>query len=198
MVRKIIAWAVHQPLVVLLLVVALAIGGGYAFLHINVEAYPDPAPPMIEVVAQNPGASGEEMERLVTMPLEVTLAGMPGLHSLRSKSLFGLSNLRNQFDYGVDYWAARQEVINRLQFTQPLPPGVQPQISPESPIGEIYRYSPLEQGPAGARHLHAQRPQGAAGLDAGARVPPRAADRRRHQFRRHGETLRDPSRPATG
>ncbi len=141
MVRKIIAWAVHQPLVVLLLVVALAIGGGYAFLHINVEAYPDPAPPTIEVIAQNPGASGEEMERLVTIPLEVTLAGMPGLQSLRSKSLFGLSSLFIQFHYGVDYWAARQEVINRLQFTQPLPPGVQPQISPESPIGEIYRYS---------------------------------------------------------
>ena len=141
MVRKVIAWAVHQPLIVLLLVLALAIGGGYAFLHINVEAYPDPAPPTIEVIAQNPGASGEEMERLVTIPLEVTLAGMPGLHSIRSKSLFGLSHLRNQFNYGVDYWAARQEVINRLQFTQPLPPGVQPQISPESPIGEIYRYS---------------------------------------------------------
>jgi cobalt-zinc-cadmium resistance protein CzcA len=141
MVRKIIAWAVHQPLIVLLLVLALAIGGGYAFLHINVEAYPDPAPPTIEVIAQNPGASGEEMERLVTIPLEVTLAGMPGLHSIRSKSLFGLSHLRNQFHYGVDYWAARQEVINRLQFTQPLPSGVQPQISPESPIGEIYRYS---------------------------------------------------------
>jgi len=141
MVRQVIAWAVHQPLIVLLLVVALTIGGGYAFFHINVEAYPDPAPPTIEVVAQNPGASGEEMERLVTIPLEVTLAGMPGLHSIRSKSLFGLSHLRNQFHYGVDYWAARQEVINRLQFTQPLPAGVQPQISPESPIGEIYRYS---------------------------------------------------------
>jgi cobalt-zinc-cadmium resistance protein CzcA len=141
MVRKVIAWAVHQPLIVLLLVLALAIGGGYAFFHINVEAYPDPAPPTIEVIAQNPGASGEEMERLVTIPLEVTLAGMPGLHSIRSKSLFGLSHLRNQFRYGVDYWAARQEVINRLQFTQPLPAGVQPQISPESPIGEIYRYS---------------------------------------------------------
>ena len=64
------------------------------------------------------------MERLVTIPLEVTLAGMPGLNTMRSKSLFGLSDLRNQFEYGVDYWAARQEVINRLQFAQNLPQGV--------------------------------------------------------------------------
>ena len=77
----------------------------------------------------------------MTVPLEKALAGMPGLTSLRSKSLYGLSDVRNQFDYGVDYWAARQEVINRLQFVQNLPPGVTPQFSPESPTGEIYRYS---------------------------------------------------------
>ena len=141
MVHKMIGWAVHQPLIVLLLAATLIVAGGYAFLHINVEAYPDPAPPIIEVVAQNPGASAEEMERLVTIPLEVTLAGMPGLQTTRSKSLFGLSDLRNQFSYGVDYWAARQEVINRLQFTQGLPQGVSPQISPESPTGEIFRYT---------------------------------------------------------
>ena len=140
MVHKMIQWAVNQPLIVLLLAVALAAAGGYAFFHVNVEAYPDPAPPIIEVIAQNPGASAEEMERLVTIPLEVTLAGMPGLNTTRSKSLFGLSDLRNQFQYGFDYWAARQEVINRLQFTQGLPQGVVPQISPESPTGEIYRY----------------------------------------------------------
>jgi len=141
MVRGLIQWAVNQPLVVLLLVVALAAAGGYAFVHINVEAYPDPAPPLIEVVAQYPGASAEEIERRVTVPLETALAGMPGLTSLRSKSLYGLSDVRHQFDYGVDYWAARQEVINRLQFVQNLPQGVAPQISPESPTGEIYRYS---------------------------------------------------------
>ena len=141
MVRRLIQWAVDQPLVVLLLALALAAAGGYAFVHINVEAYPDPAPPLIEVVAQYPGASAEEIERRVTVPLETALAGMPGLTSLRSKSLYGLSDVRHQFDYGVDYWAARQEVINRLQFVQNLPAGVSPQISPESPTGEIFRYS---------------------------------------------------------
>src|SRR5437773_10218588 len=139
MVRKLIEWAVSNPLVVCLLAAALAIGGGYAFYNVNVEAYPDPAPAIIEVVAQFPGASAEEVERLVTIPLEVTLAGMPGLKYTRSKSLFGLSHLRNQFEYGIDYYAARQEVINRLQFTQALPAGVTPQISPETPTGEIYR-----------------------------------------------------------
>ncbi|HJZ58326.1 MAG TPA: efflux RND transporter permease subunit, partial [Gemmataceae bacterium] len=107
----------------------------------NVEAYPDPAPPIIEVVAQYPGASAQEVERQVTIPLEVTLAGMPGLTSVRTRSLFGLSHLRCQFEYGLDYAQARQEVINRLQFTQSLPPGVIPVLSPTSPTGEIYRYT---------------------------------------------------------
>jgi heavy metal efflux system protein len=141
MVHRLIAWAVHNPLVVLLLTAALIVTGVYAFININVEAYPDPAPAIVEVVAQYPGASTEEVERQVTIPLEVTFAGMPGLKYTRSKSLFGLSHLRNQFDYGVDFYAARQEVINRLQSLQPLPPGVQPQISPQSPTGEIYRYT---------------------------------------------------------
>src|SRR6266576_7315933 len=122
MVRKLIEWAVGNPLVVCLLAAALALGGGYAFFNVNVEAYPDPAPAIIEVVAQYPGASAEEVERQVTIPLEVALAGMPGLKYTRSKSLFGLSHLRNQFEYGIDFYKARQEVINRLQFVSDLPP----------------------------------------------------------------------------
>ncbi len=140
MVGKLIEWAVSSPLVVILLALALAGGGGYAFLHVNVEAYPDPAPAIVEVVAQYPGASAEEVERQVTIPLEISLAGMPGLKYTRSKSLFGLSHLRNQFDYGIDYQQARQEVINRLQTVQ-LPNNVVPQISPASPTGEIFRYT---------------------------------------------------------
>jgi heavy metal efflux system protein len=140
-VRRLIEWAVSSPLIVVLLALTLAVGGGIAFFRVNVEAYPDPAPAIIEVIAQFPGASAEEVERKVTIPLEVTLAGMPGLKYTRSKSLFGLSHLRNQFEYGVDYYTARQEVINRLQFTQPLPPGVTPQISPATPTGELMRYT---------------------------------------------------------
>src|SRR5437660_12223089 len=141
MVRRLIEWSLNSPLVVLALALAMASFGAYAFAHINVEAYPDPAPAIIEVVAQWPGASAEEMERQVTTPLEITLAGMPGLKGTYSKSLFGLSHLRNVFQYGHDYDKARQEVINRLQFTQALPPGVTPVISPASPIGEIFRYT---------------------------------------------------------
>src|SRR2546421_13014976 len=141
MVRKLIEWAVNSPLIVLLLALGMALAGGFAFFHVNVEAYPDPAPAIIEVIAQYPGASAEEVERQVTIPLEVTLAGMPGLKYTRSKSLFGLPHLRNQFEYGVDYYKARQEVINRLQFTQALPAGVTPQISPMTPTGELVRYT---------------------------------------------------------
>src|SRR5213080_2344685 len=103
MVRKLIEWAIDSPLIVVLLSLSLAAGGLYAFIMVNVEAYPDPAPAIIEVIAQYPGSSAEEVERQVTIPLEVTLAGMPGLKYTRSKSLFGLSHLRNQFDYGIDY-----------------------------------------------------------------------------------------------
>jgi len=141
MVRKLIEWAVGSAFVVVLLALALGGFGFYSFRHVNVEAYPDPAPAIIEVVAQYPGASAEEVERQVTIPLEVTLAGMPGLKYTRTKSLFGLSHLRNQFEYGIDYEKAKQEVINRLQFTEPLPPGVLPTLSPESPTGEILRYT---------------------------------------------------------
>jgi cobalt-zinc-cadmium resistance protein CzcA len=140
MVRKLVEWSLDNPFIVLLLAFGLAGFGVYAFSHVNVEAYPDPAPPIVEVVAQYPGASAEEIERQVTIPLEVTFAGMPSLKTIRSQSLFGLSFLRMQWHYGHEYKDARQEVINRLQFSQALPPGVMPQISPESPTGEIFRY----------------------------------------------------------
>jgi cobalt-zinc-cadmium resistance protein CzcA len=142
MVRAIIHWAVNNPLVVLLVASAWIAIGVYSFLNVNVEAYPDPAPAIVEVVAQYPGASAEEVERQVSVPLEVAFAGMPGLTMTRSKSLFGLSHIRNQFDYRYDFWKCRQEVINRLSsLSQPLPQGVVPQISPQNPIGEIYRYT---------------------------------------------------------
>jgi cobalt-zinc-cadmium resistance protein CzcA len=142
MVRGLIRWSVHNPLVVILLAVAWATIGLYAFHEVNVESYPDPAPAIVEVVAQFPGASAEEVERQVSVPLEVAFAGMPGLTMTRSKSMFGLCHIRNQFEYGRDFWEARQEVINRLAIlSQPLPPGVVGQISPQNPIGEIYRYT---------------------------------------------------------
>src|SRR6516165_2605842 len=124
MIHHIIHWALHNPLVVLLVAAGWAAIGIYSYLNVNVEAYPDPAPPIVEVVAQYPGASAEEVERQVTIPLEVALAGMPGLKYTRSKSLAGLAHLRNQFDYGTDYYKSRQEVLNRLATVSGLPAGV--------------------------------------------------------------------------
>src|SRR6266852_8766120 len=122
MVHKLIHWSLNNPLIVIFLVLVLVAGGGYSFWKINVEAYPDPAPPIVEVVAQYPGASAEEVERQVTIPLEIALAGMPGLTHTRTKSMFGLCHMRNQFDYGTEFKAAKQEIINRLGSVNNLPP----------------------------------------------------------------------------
>ncbi|MCE9607080.1 MAG: efflux RND transporter permease subunit [Planctomycetia bacterium] len=139
MVHSLIHWAIHNKLVVILLAVAIAVVGSHALVNINIEAYPDPAPAIVEVIAQFPGASAEEIERQVTVPMEVALAGMPGLTTTRSKSLFGLSHVRNQFEYGIDPNRAKTEVLNRLSMVN-FPPNVVPQLNPASPIGEIYRY----------------------------------------------------------
>lgn len=139
MIPRLIHWAVHSRFVVCLCALALLCAGGYAFLNVNVEAYPDPAPAIVEVLVQFPGASAEEVERLVTVPLEVALSGIPGQTSLRSESLFQLAHIRCQFQYSIPLVSARQEVINRLRLAE-LPDGVTPVISPTSPTGEIMRY----------------------------------------------------------
>ena len=140
MVRAIIAWSLHNRLVVILGVLGLIAAGIHSALNLDVEAYPDPTPPLVEIIAQNPGASPEEMERLVSIPLETALNGMRGLKYLRSTSLAGLNDIKCIFEYGTDYWQARQEVINRIAFVNNLPPGVTPGLSPWSPTGEIVRY----------------------------------------------------------
>src|SRR5437868_15281827 len=118
MIRNLLNWSLDNPLIVVLLALTLVGVGGYAFVNVNVEAYPDPAPAIVEVVAQFPDASAEEVERQVTIPLEVALANMPHINYVRSKSLFGLSHLRCQFDYDIDFEKAKQEVINRLPLAQ--------------------------------------------------------------------------------
>jgi heavy metal efflux system protein len=140
MVRALISWSLHNRFIVLLGTLGLIILGIYSAKNLNVEAYPDPTPPLVEVITQNPGASPEEMERLIGIPLETALNGMPGLKYLRSISLAGLTDIKCQFEYGTDYWAARQEVINRIGMVSNLPQGVTPGLSPWSPIGEIVRY----------------------------------------------------------
>src|SRR5438874_12257500 len=119
---------------------AAFIGVGFAaFVALNVEAYPDPAPPIIEIIAQYPGQSPEEVERYVTIPIEIAVASTPGLKYLRSNTVFALGFLRLQFEYGRDYHFVRQQTINRLKDVT-LPTGVTPVISPAGGISEIMRY----------------------------------------------------------
>lgn len=119
---------------------AMVIAGAIAFWHLNIEAYPDPVPPMVEIVTQSGGLSAEEMERGVTVPLEVQMAGLPNMTAIRAISLFGLSDVKIQFSYDFNYEQAQQQVINRLAQLPQLPGGAIPAISPTSPVGEIYRY----------------------------------------------------------
>ncbi|HVR63917.1 MAG TPA: CusA/CzcA family heavy metal efflux RND transporter [Polyangia bacterium] len=139
MIQKIVALALRYRSLVLILGGALVVVGLLAFHQLPIEAYPNPVPPMVEVLAQPPGWSAEETERYVTIPLELGLAGMPGLDHIRSQSLFGLADVKCYFRWGTVYKDARQEVINRLSFI-PLPGGAQAQISPWNAIGEIFRY----------------------------------------------------------
>src|SRR5207253_2741893 len=96
-------------------------------------------PPIVEIIAQRPGQSPEEMERYVTIPIEIAVASTPGLRYIRSNTVYALSFIRLQFEYGRDYHFVRQQTINRLREAD-LPQGVQPVISPAGTISEIFRY----------------------------------------------------------
>jgi heavy metal efflux system protein len=128
----------RRPLVLIAFGLFLGLGV-VAFTALNIEAYPDPAPPIIEIIAQRPGQSPEEMERYVTIPIEIAIASTPGLRFIRSNTVYALSFVRLQFEYGRDYHFVRQQTINRLREAD-LPQGVQPVISPAGTISEIFRY----------------------------------------------------------
>ena len=114
--------------------------GIFAFSRLNIEAYPNPAPVMLEITAQSSGLSAEEMERYYTIPIEVGLAATPGVDVIRSTSFFGLSFVRVVFQYNVDYYFALTQVAINLQQNVTLPGGVTAQIQGTSLVGEIYRY----------------------------------------------------------
>src|SRR5579862_2210018 len=128
----------YRPLMIVVLV-AWIVAGFILFLRLDIEAYPDPSPPLVEVITQNPSWSAEEMERQVTVPLETVLSGTPKVEYVRSITIFGLSDVKLYFGYDSDYFRDRQEVLNRVQLAT-LPANVSPQLSPWSPTGEIYRY----------------------------------------------------------
>src|SRR6202789_989247 len=145
MIQKIVAAALRMPLMVLAAAALLIVLGLAAYKELDIEAYPNPVPPLVEVITQPPGWSAEETERYVTIPLEIGLSGMPGLDHIRSQSLFGLSDVKCYFNWSTEYKEARQEAINRIQFVQ-LPTGLQAHVSPWKPFGEVYRYRVVGKG----------------------------------------------------
>ena len=139
MLRSLIAFCLSRRPLALISFMAF-LGLGYtAFLTLNIEDYPDPAPPIIEIIAQWPGQSPEEVERYVTVPIEIAVSSTPGLKFTRSNTVYALGFIRLQFEYGRDYHFVRQQTINRLKDVT-LPTGVQPVISPAGGISEIFRY----------------------------------------------------------
>ena len=132
----------RRPLVILGLVVLVA-GGLVAFSRLNIEAYPNPAPVILEITAQAPGLSAEEMERYYTIPMEIGLATTPGVDVIRSTSFYGLSFVRVAFNYGVDYYLAYTQAAINLQQRVTLPNNVQATIQGSSLVGEIFRYQLL-------------------------------------------------------
>src|SRR5438067_9044703 len=139
MLRSLIAFCLTRRLLVM---VAFAgfLGLGYtAFLTLNIEAYPDPAPPIIEIIAQQTGQSPEEVERYITIPIEVAVASTPGLKFIRSNTVYGLSFVRLQFEYGRDYHFVRQQPSHLLQDAV-LPAGLLTVIRPAGGISDIFRY----------------------------------------------------------
>jgi cobalt-zinc-cadmium resistance protein CzcA len=139
MIAKIVELSLIQRVMVCVLGFLLLFGGLFAFHLLDIVAYPDPSPPMVELITQNPGWSAEEIERQITIPIEVALNGMPGLTDIRSLSIFGLSDIKIYFDFDSEIFRDRQEVLNRLSSVQ-LPPGTAPSLSPWWAIAEIYRY----------------------------------------------------------
>src|SRR6185295_6695365 len=139
MIARIVELSLAQRVLVCILGFFLLFGGLYAFHILDVIAYPDPSPPMVELITQYPGWSAEEIERQITIPIEVALNGMPGLTDVRSISIFGLSDIKVYFDFDTEIFRDRQEVLNRLGSVS-LPPGAAPSLSPWWAIAEIYRY----------------------------------------------------------
>jgi cobalt-zinc-cadmium resistance protein CzcA len=140
MIHHLIRIAMRQKFVVFALALATLIGGGLAFRALPVDAYPDLAPPKVEIITQWQGHAAEEVERLITIPLETALNGAPKLSVMRSISMYGLSDVILMFDDNTDPYFAREQISQRMRDAD-LPEGVTPSMAPLfSPSGLIYRY----------------------------------------------------------
>jgi cobalt-zinc-cadmium resistance protein CzcA len=145
--KGILAFGLTRRAIILLGLFVFVIGGLFAFYKLNIEAYPNPAPVILEITAQAPGLSAEEMERYYTKPMEVGIYPTPGIANIRSTSFYGLTFLSVTFKYGVDYYFAYTQTLNSIAQNIALPGGQQPQIQQSSLVGEVYRYTVV--GPPG-------------------------------------------------
>ena len=188
--QAIVGAALQQRILVLILSVALIAGGLFAYKQLNIEAYPDPVPPLVDIVTQNPGQSSEEIERYITIPIEVQMAGLPFVTSIRTISLTGLSDVKVQFTYDVTY-------------PRSLAAGDQPPVAARTAAQRRAalhladqpdrRDLPLPRGrPAG---LQRDRPQDHPGLDPAAPPEVGAGRDRRHDLGRQEQDLRHHRRP---
>jgi heavy metal efflux system protein len=154
MLRAILAFGLTRRPIVLLGLLVFICAGLLAFSKLNIEAYPNPAPVILEITAQAPGLSAEEMERYYTIPMEVGLAPTPGVNNIRSTSFYGLSFVRVTFDYGIDYYFAYEQAALSLQQNVNLPNNVSPNIQASSLVGEIFRYQVVGPPHFGLTNLH--------------------------------------------
>jgi Cu/Ag efflux pump CusA len=138
MLKGILAFALTRRAIVLLGLVVFIGAGLFAVAKLNIEAYPNPAPVILEITAQAAGLSAEEMERYYTKPMEIGLYSTPGISNIRSTSFYGLSFVRVTFKYGVDYYFAYTQAALSLTQNVNLPQGQVPQIQPSSLVGEVW------------------------------------------------------------
>src|SRR5579862_7016135 len=140
MIANLVSFALRQRFLIVIASIALMIYGAVSFQKLPIDAYPDLSPPHVEIITQWPGHAAEEVERLVSIPLEIEMNGIPRLESLRSISLYGLSSVQMNFEYGADPYFVREQAFERVP-NATLPSGLQPSLSPLfSPSGLIYRY----------------------------------------------------------
>ncbi len=140
MVNRLVSFALSQRFIVIIAALCLGIWGIISFQNLPIDAYPDLSPPQVQIVSQWPGHAAEEVERLITIPLEVEMNGIPKLDALRSISLYGLSSITMNFLYDTDPYFAREQAFERIADAS-VPSGVTPGMSPLfSPSGLIYRY----------------------------------------------------------
>ncbi len=140
MIHRIVQAALRQRFLVLMFTAFILVAGIISFQRMPVDAYPDLSPPQVELITQWPGHAAEEVERLVTLPLELELNGVPRVVVMRSISLYGLSDVTLTFDDSTNDYFARQVVFERMSQAQ-LPAGVAPDMAPLfSPSGLVYRY----------------------------------------------------------